>query len=216
MKWVVFDAVGTLMYPCPGVPLAYHEIGRRYGSRLSEKVVRERLSVAFGSVVRPRGDRTSADDEQAWWRRVVAATLTDVSDPAATFDSLWANFAAAQSWCLYGDVAAGVAAVADRGLRAAIASNFDARLGGIIGGHAELDAVRPVLHAAGLGWRKPARQFFDTVCRELGCTPDAVLYVGDDPHGDVAPARAAGMRALLVARDGGGDLRSLAELVEHL
>ena len=83
MKWVVFDAVGTLMYPCPGVPLAYHEIGRRYGSRLSEKVVRERLAVAFGSVVRPRGDRTSADDEQAWWRRVVAATLTDVSDPAA-------------------------------------------------------------------------------------------------------------------------------------
>ena len=56
----------------------------------------------------------------------------------------------------------------------------------------------------------------DAVCRELGCTPDAVLYVGDDPHGDVAPARAAGMRALLVARDGGGDLRSLAELVEHL
>ena len=45
---------------------------------------------------------------------------------------------------------------------------------------------------------------------------DAVLYVGDDPHGDVVPARAAGMRALLVARDGGGDLRSLAELVEHL
>jgi len=87
VKWVVFDAVGTLMYPCPGVPLAYHEIGRRYGSRLSEKVVRERLSVAFGSVVRPRGDRTSADDEQAWWRRVVAATLTDVNDPAATFDS---------------------------------------------------------------------------------------------------------------------------------
>ena len=216
MEWVVFDAVGTLMYPCPGVPLAYHEIGRRYGSRLSEVEVRERLLVAFGSVRRPRGDRTSADDEQAWWRRVVAATLADVSDPAATFDSLWASFAAAQSWFLYGDVAAGVAAVSDHGLRAAVASNFDARLEGIIAGHPELDSVRPVLHAAGLGWRKPARQFFEAVCRELGCAPDAVLYVGDDPHGDVAAARATGMRALLVARDGGGDLRSLAELASHL
>lgn len=216
MEWVVFDAVGTLMYPCPGVPLAYHEIGRRYGSRLSEAEVRERLSVAFGSVGRPRGDRTSADDEQAWWRRVVAATLADVSDPEATFDSLWANFAAAQSWCLYGDVAAGVAAVAERGLRAAVASNFDARLEGILGGHAELDAVRPVLHAAGLGWRKPARQFFEAVCTELDCAPEALLYVGDDPQGDVAAARAAGMRALLLARDGGGDLRSLAELASHL
>jgi FMN phosphatase YigB (HAD superfamily) len=38
------------------------------------------------------------------------------------------------------------------------------------------------------------------------------VHVGDSPEADVDGARAAGVRPLLLARDGGGDLRSLAEL----
>jgi putative hydrolase of the HAD superfamily len=36
--------------------------------------------------------------------------------------------------------------------------------------------------------------------------------VGDSVANDVKGARAAGIRALLLARDGGGDLRTLSEL----
>lgn len=44
---------------------------------------------------------------------------------------------------------------------------------------------------------KPSRRIFDTACRRLGCAPDAVLMVGDDPVADAGAVR-AGMRTLLL------------------
>jgi FMN phosphatase YigB (HAD superfamily) len=40
--------------------------------------------------------------------------------------------------------------------------------------------------------------------------------VGDTPEEDVDGARAAGIRALLVDRSGGGDIESLAAIRHHL
>ncbi len=57
---------------------------------------------------------------------------------------------------------------------------------------------------------KPDRRAFEQVADELGVPAAACLFVGDDPQRDVAGARAAGMRAVLVdpARDGGAAVRS--------
>ena len=38
------------------------------------------------------------------------------------------------------------------------------------------------------------------------------MHVGDTPEEDIAGARAAGMRALLIRRDGGGDVSALTEV----
>jgi FMN phosphatase YigB (HAD superfamily) len=40
--------------------------------------------------------------------------------------------------------------------------------------------------------------------------------VGDTPEEDVAGAAAAGIRALLLDREGGGDIASLAEIADAL
>jgi FMN phosphatase YigB (HAD superfamily) len=42
------------------------------------------------------------------------------------------------------------------------------------------------------------------------------VHVGDTPAEDLDGARAAGIPALLLDRDGGGDIASLAELELHL
>jgi putative hydrolase of the HAD superfamily len=45
-----------------------------------------------------------------------------------------------------------------------------------------------------------------------GCSAAEAVHVGDSVDHDVEGARAAGIRPLLLAREGGGDLRSLDEL----
>ncbi|MBV9055208.1 MAG: HAD family hydrolase [Candidatus Eremiobacteraeota bacterium] len=56
----------------------------------------------------------------------------------------------------------------------------------------------PVLVSSEIGVQKPAAAAFETLLRTLGSAPERSCYVGDDPHGDVAGAHAAGMRAIWV------------------
>ena len=45
-----------------------------------------------------------------------------------------------------------------------------------------------------MGWRKPAREFFEILIRETGVDPKGCLYVGDDPDADVVGAVEAGFQ----------------------
>ena len=61
--------------------------------------------------------------------------------------------------------------------------------------------VRLLEYAAGVEARvlgKPSPDFFRLALRELGCPPERALVVGDDPATDVAGAKRAGLRAVLV------------------
>ncbi|MET0731261.1 MAG: HAD hydrolase-like protein, partial [Solirubrobacterales bacterium] len=49
-----------------------------------------------------------------------------------------------------------------------------------------------------------------------GCAPSEALHVGDRPEEDLAGAEAAGIRGLLIDRNGGGGIASLAEIEDHL
>lgn len=83
-----------------------------------------------------------------------------------------------------------------------------------------LDAFRVFSFSDEIGVRKPDPEIFRRTLAAAGCDPEAAVHVGDDPVNDVAGARAAGMRALHYAPDGGspapatadGVLRHLAEL----
>lgn len=46
-KAVLFDAVGTLIYPQPSVAQAYYQAGRQFGSNLTIDVVKDRFRKAF-------------------------------------------------------------------------------------------------------------------------------------------------------------------------
>ncbi|GAA0806525.1 HAD family hydrolase [Spirilliplanes yamanashiensis] len=99
---------------------------------------------------------------------------------------------------LYPDARACLAALKGQGLLVGLAGNQPA--------HAEA-----ALRALGLGvdvigtshgWgvEKPAPAFFDRVVREGGGDAASILYVGDRPDNDAAPALAAGMPACLIRR----------------
>lgn len=56
--------------------------------------------------------------------------------------------------------------------------------------------------AADVGAAKPDPAMFDCACRRVGLPPEQALHVGDDPLYDVGGARAAGLRAVWLNRDG--------------
>lgn len=55
-----------------------------------------------------------------------------------------------------------------------------------------------------IGFQKPDVRAFRTLADAVGVDPAECLFVGDHPEHDVAGARAAGMRAVLADRPGGG------------
>ena len=53
-----------------------------------------------------------------------------------------------------------------------------------------------IVYSAELGIHKPDRGIFDFAAGQLGVANDACLFVGDDPHSDIAGALNAGMEAV--------------------
>ncbi|HVH07395.1 MAG TPA: HAD family hydrolase [Myxococcota bacterium] len=67
--------------------------------------------------------------------------------------------------------------------------------------HAALrGALDAVAISEAVGWRKPRREIFSAVARDLDTDPREVLHVGDNLDADVAGAAAAGMRTAWLTR----------------
>ena len=221
---IVLDAVGTLIEPDPPVADVYLAEAARQGVVLDREEVRARFHRSFrDDEVDERRGPLATDEavERRRWRRIVAGVLPEVPDPDAAFEALWSHFARPGAWRCFEDVGPTVDALVARGLAVRIASNFDARLRGVVAGLPELAPVGgdPVISSE-VGVRKPHPDFYRATCGRLGLPPGRVLFVGDDEENDLLGPTRAGLRAVLVDRPGtagsvGPDLKvgSLRELV---
>jgi len=200
VRAVLFDAVRTLIHADPLAADVYADVGRRFGSALTSAEIAHRFKVAVAhedEIDRERGFRTSEERELERWRRIVSDVLTGVSDRDACFRDLFHHFSQPAAWRLDDQAGAVIAELARRGLRLGIASNYDRRLRGVVAG---LPALRPIQHiviSSEVGWRKPARQFYNSVCDALDSSPGHILHIGDDLANDYEAALAAGLRAVL-------------------
>ena len=71
LRAILFDAVGTLVYPEPSVVEVYYHWGQEHGSAKTDDEVAERLP--FAMAARWRDDLKSSDAlERARWQSVVA------------------------------------------------------------------------------------------------------------------------------------------------
>jgi putative hydrolase of the HAD superfamily len=200
IRAVVFDAVGTLIFPDPPAPRVYAEVGGRHDSRLSPEVIAQRFAAAFRreeDIDRAAGLRTSEARERERWQYIVAAVLDDVEDPAACFRELFEHFSRPEAWRCDPEATAVLRELARRGYALGLASNYDRRLQGVAEGMPELTPIQRLVISSEVGWRKPSPAFFASLCQNLALSPGQVLFVGDDIANDYEGARAAGLRALL-------------------
>ena len=198
---IVYDAVGTLMHVNPSVEAVYADVGRRFGSRLEAAEIRARFRGAFALQDRldeAAGWRTSEERERERWRTIVGQVLDDVADADGCFDVLYAAFTKAEAWAFDLEWEAVSAHFQERGLRQALASNFDGRLHGILASMPAAERIEHVVVSSEVGWRKPAREFFAHLLATLRLPAEEILFVGDDLVNDYEAARAMGMRAMLL------------------
>lgn len=116
----------------------------------------------------------------------------------------------------YPDAAPALGSLRRRGLRLVSVSNWDISLSEVLDRCGLLEALDGVVSSAAAGARKPDPAIFAPALEIAGCAPTEALHVGDTPAEDVVAARAAGVPALLLDRDGGGDIASLAEIGRRL
>ena len=198
---VVFDAVGTLIYPAPSVAEAYQcAILRHCGvdvdpDRVSA-VIRDSLTA------RSTGEdlSTSEPAEHEFWADLIQELCPGSDGFQACFDDLFTHFARPESWKCFSDVADLVGDLKRAGLKVAIASNFDLRLHSVCDGLPQIVDIDCRIISSVAGWRKPAAEFFQAANRELGVSAEQTLMVGDDLINDVEGATAAGMRAAWICR----------------
>jgi putative hydrolase of the HAD superfamily len=204
IRAVYFDAVGTLIHPAPPAAQVYAEVGRRFGSVLSPKVIGERFRAGWAreeAFDLSHNCRTSEERELGRWRRIVAAVLDDVNDRDACFEALYQHFGRPDSWSCDPGTASMLECLHGRSYLLGIASNYDRRLRTVAAGKPELRYLTSLVISAEVGWRKPAPQFFAALGRTAEVSAETILYVGDDPVNDYFPAESAGLQALLLDRD---------------
>jgi len=115
----------------------------------------------------------------------------------------------------YPDAAPALSALRELGLRTVCVSNWDCSLPEVLERCGLAVGLDGVVVSAVQGTPKPDPAIFRAALRISGSSEDRTLHVGDGDE-DVAGARAAGIRALRIGRGGGGQIASLAEIVEHL
>jgi putative hydrolase of the HAD superfamily len=220
IRAVVFDLVGTLVTPEPAVEAVYSAVGKQFGSKLDATTIGVRFRKAFRETERnglPNVDSavdegpapspwiTSEQAEYDRWKSIVTTSLPDVADLDACFSALWIHFGDYRHWRSYDDAVLTLDRLRQQGMAVALASNFDARAHRVCDGLDSIKLITQRFISSEVGFRKPARKFFDAVLEGLrknvtDLTAKEVLMVGDDRENDVGGARAAGFRAVRVNR----------------
>jgi putative hydrolase of the HAD superfamily len=214
---VLFDAAGTLIEPREPIGETYARIAETHGATISAW----RLGDAFARVWRAAPAMVypglpadaSARSEREAWRAIVRQTFLAAdsavrpADFDACFEELFAHFATGSAWRERIGAREVLIELCAAGVATAVVSNFDRRLRGILADLALAPRLDLVWLASDAGVAKPDPAIFTSAVAALGVARDRALVVGNDPELDLAPARAAGLRAVDVA-----SLATLADL----
>ncbi len=198
---VLFDVDFTLARPGPELgPEGYRRLGERFGLTLDPARYDDARAAARESLQHHPELR---HDEEIW----VAFTAEIVrgmggSDPAAgeAAVEMTQAWAVHHNFELYEDALPVLEELRRHGLKIGLVSNTGRDLDEFLAHHAvPCDAS---LASGAHGFVKPHRSIFEAVLERLGVGADAAAMVGDSPQDDIEGARALGMRAFLLDRDG--------------
>jgi putative hydrolase of the HAD superfamily len=217
---ILLDALGTLVELVPPWPALVRELGAR-GVVVDEPAARAALlaEIAYYRAHHDEaGDAAALADLRARCAEVLRAALPPPARDLAQADVLAALMASLE-FRAYPEVPGTLARLRRAGARLVVVSNWDVSLHEVLARTGLAALVDGAITSAELGAAKPAPAIFARALELAGgVAPDRALHAGDSVEADVAGARAAGIEAVLVVRDGAPapagvrTIRSLAEL----
>jgi putative hydrolase of the HAD superfamily len=205
-RCVLLDALGTLVELEPPWPYLAADLGIEADERLVAAV---RAEMRY---YREHSDEGRDAATLADLRRRCAEVLSRELGREVAVNQMMA----AIRFRAFPDAAPSLAELRARGVRLVCVSNWDFSLPDVLARCGLLNHLDGVVTSAAVGARKPDPRIFAAALDVAACAAGDALHVGDTPEEDLEGARAAGIRALLLDRDGGGDIRSLAAIRHHL
>jgi putative hydrolase of the HAD superfamily len=217
IRAVLLDALGTLIELERPWPHLVDELAAR-GVVVGEDDARAAMLAEMAYY------RAHHDEAVDWaalkdLRRRCAAVVQEQLQTSLPLDDVLDALLGAIRFRAYPEVPDVLARLRAGGARLAVVSNWDVSLHDVL----ERTGLRPLVDAvvisAELGVAKPDPAIFRAALDRLRAAADGAVHVGDSLEHDVAGARAAGLEAVLVARNGAAapdgvrTVASLAELV---
>ena len=200
LRAVVFDVDFTLARPGPDLgPAGYRALGLRYGLSLDPSCYDAARAAAFAEVKQhPELDH----DDQLWvlFTERIIQGMGGVGDTRAAAVEMERRWTQSAHFELYEDAREVLELLARRGLKIGLLSNSSRDLGEFVVHHGL--AADALLTSASHGKTKPHQTIFRAILDLLGVDPAEALMVGDTLDEDVEGARAAGMSAVLLDREG--------------
>ncbi len=216
---VTFDATGTLV-TCPDLGGEYVRVLARHGLELDATTVGSLIPVVWRELAcaaHPARDRFRfhTGGARGFWRHFVERVVELAGAPPPSrfaVAELYEHFATVAPWRLFDDVLPALEALRSAGTPLAVVSNWDERLPRVLDALGLAGRFQAVVVSAEIGVEKPHQGIFEAALQRLGVAPEQAVHIGDSAREDVEGARAAGLRALLLGRAGGGDIAALDEL----
>lgn len=198
---VLLDAMGTLLAlepPVPALRAALAAAGHPHDEARVAAALR--AEIAHYRAHHDRGrDPASLATLRLDCARVLAEALGGDAPPPAELAPM---LVASLRFALLPDAAEALDALARAGVRLAVVSNWDCGLVDVLERLGVAGLFDAVSVSAVVGAAKPDPAIFHHALRRLGVPAARALHCGDRPEYDCAGARRAGIRAVLVDREG--------------
>jgi HAD superfamily hydrolase (TIGR01662 family) len=200
LRAVVFDVDFTIAKPGPDLgPEGYRRLGARFGLDLDPSRYDAARAAAVADLKRhPEFDH----DDEVWvlFTDRIVQGMGGSGDTYACAEAMTNAWRHAHHFELYDDALPALEDLRRRGLKLGLLSNTSRDLDEFVAHHGL--AVDAVLTSHAHGKTKPHEAIFRALLARLDVRPEEAAMVGDDVEADIGGARAVGMRAVLVDRDG--------------
>ena len=201
IRAVLFDVDFTLARPGPELgPEGYRRIGERHGLTLDPARYEESRLAALASL--QRHPELEHDDEIwiAFTEEIVRGMGGDAEGATACAAELVRAWEQHERFTLYEDALPALALLRDREIKIGLVSNGSRDLEEFVAHHG-LD-VDCAVGSRAFGRTKPHPEIFRHALALLEVEPEDAVMVGDSYEDDIEGARALGMKAFLLDRDG--------------
>jgi putative hydrolase of the HAD superfamily len=200
LQAVLFDVDFTLAKPGPDLgPEGYRRLGERFGLDLDPARYDEARSAAIAELKR----HPELDHDEEVWVLFTEQIIRGMGGSGRTYDCAVAMTRAwehADHFELFEDAIPVLEELRRYELKLGLVSNTARDLNEFVGHHGlDVDAV---LSSRAHGKTKPHETIFRAMLERLDVEPVGAAMIGDSLEDDVEGARAVGMRAFLIDRDG--------------
>lgn len=202
---LLLDALGTLVALEPPAPKLRQALLSGFGVVVSEREAERSIAAEiayYRSHLDEGRDQATLAELRRACARVMWASLPAEANERLDPEDLVPVLLESLEFTVFDDVRPALRELRDLGLRLVVVSNWDVSLTDVLRRLGLSPLLDGIVTSAAVGARKPAAAIFELALRLARTAPGRAAHVGDSVLEDVEGARAAGIEAILVRRDG--------------